>query len=259
MEYSIRALETTRAVLPKSMFTYLLNFDQTINASLYSWYIEGAKEKILIDSSAPAAFLNQHGFMADDVMPIAEHLREKLGLSPDDIDIVIYTHLHLDHIGNAELFKNARNIVQKAELDFAFNPAPFFTGLYPTDTIKDINFEIIEGEKEIMEGVMVVPSPGHTPGCQSVLIDTKMCKLAIPGFCCVQENFDPPEPINQFLPFLIHAVHTDPMQAFNSGLKLKEMADIIIPIHEPEIAKKGSLPQQCNNGLFKTVRPFSRG
>ena len=242
MEYTIRPLEITRAVLPKSMFTYLLNFDQTINTSLYSWYIEGAKERILIDSSTPAAFLTQHGFMGDDVKPITEQLEEKLGIIPDDIDIVIYTHLHLDHTGNAGLFKNARNIVQKAELDFAFNPYPFFAGLYPTDTIKDINFETIEGEKEIIEGIRVVPSPGHTPGGQSVLIDTKMGKMAIPGFCCVQENFDPPEPFNQFFPFLIHAVHTDPMQAFNSALKLKEMADIVIPVHEPEIAKKELLP-----------------
>ena len=242
MEYTIRPLEITHAVLPKSMMTYLLNYDQTVDGVLYSWYIEGPKENILIDTMSPAAFLTEHGFTAEEKMSITEHLKSKFGLSPDDIDIVIYTHLHLDHTGNAGLFKNARNIVQKAELDFAFNPYPFFAGLYPTDTIKDINFETIEGEKEIIEGIRVVPSPGHTPGGQSVLIDTKMGKLAIPGFCCIQENFDPPEPINQFLPFLIHEVHTDPMQAFNSGIKLKEIADIIIPVHEPEIAKKESLP-----------------
>ncbi len=242
MEYTIIPLEITRTVLPKAVFTYMLNFGQNINVSLYSWYIEGTKEKILIDSVSPASFLTQHGFMSNDVMPITEQLKEKLGLSPDDIDIVIYTHLHLDHIGNARFFKKASHIVQKAELEFALSPYPFFAGLYPADTIKSINFHTIEGEQEITEGIRVVPTPGHSPGGQSILINTRRGKLAIPGFCCIEENFNPPEPVNNFLPFLIHAVHTDPMQAFNSALKLKEMADIIIPIHEPEIGKKESLP-----------------
>ena len=47
------------------------------------------------------------------------------GLKPEDIDTVIYTHLHNDHAGNADLFPDAVTYVQKAEYDNMLSPYPF--------------------------------------------------------------------------------------------------------------------------------------
>ena len=47
------------------------------------------------------------------------------GLKPEDIDTVIYTHLHYDHVGNADLFPDAVTYVQKAEYDNMLSPYPF--------------------------------------------------------------------------------------------------------------------------------------
>jgi glyoxylase-like metal-dependent hydrolase (beta-lactamase superfamily II) len=45
----------------------------------------------------------------------------RVGLSPEDVDIVIFTHLHPDHVGYAKRFTNARLIVQSAELEATLN------------------------------------------------------------------------------------------------------------------------------------------
>ncbi len=238
-DYRIVPLEVSQTYFDKSHLTYLLHFGEEITSSCVSWYIEGAKENILVDTGAPASVITKGGFRGRDIKPITELLKERLNLTPDDIDIVIYTHLHGDHCGNSWLFKNARHIVQEDELRTALNPHPFLKQHYNVELIKHINFEIVNGDKEIVEGISVILSPGHTPAGQSVLIDTSKGKAVIVGFCSINENFDPPE---RFKPFLIPGIHSDPIKLYETGIKLKEMADIIIPPHEEKLAKKEKLP-----------------
>ncbi len=48
-------------------------------------------------------------------------LKEHLGWEPEDVDIVIHTHLHYDHAGNDYLFKNAKFIIQRDEFEYGMN------------------------------------------------------------------------------------------------------------------------------------------
>jgi N-acyl homoserine lactone hydrolase len=95
---------------------------------------------------------------------LAEH-----GLSPADITLVINTHLHFDHCGQNAVFKHAPFYVQRAELERARRDAASLADWFD---FAGARFELLEGDAEILPGLSVVTTPGHTVGHQSVLVDT---------------------------------------------------------------------------------------
>jgi len=98
----------------------------------------------------------------------------KEGLTANDITMVINTHLHMDHCGNNHLFKNAKFIVQKIELEYAYKPDRFQKGGYIEELFSNLNFSTISGDSEIVPGISVILTSGHTPGHQSVVVDAQI-------------------------------------------------------------------------------------
>jgi glyoxylase-like metal-dependent hydrolase (beta-lactamase superfamily II) len=108
------------------------------------------------------------------------------GHAPEDIDIVLLTHLHFDHVGGATVrrpdgsvtlaFPRARHVVQAGELAFAASPSERVRASYPPANLEPLAaagvWELVEGEAEITRGVRVLPTPGHTPHHQSVLVES---------------------------------------------------------------------------------------
>jgi glyoxylase-like metal-dependent hydrolase (beta-lactamase superfamily II) len=97
---------------------------------------------------------------------------------------------------------------------------------------------VVEGAREIIPGISVIPVPGHTPGCQAVLIDLNGRKTALTGFCSIQENFEPPEKVKKNWPVIPIGVCANSLEAYDSMLKLKQIADLVIPTHSMEYAEK---------------------
>ena len=100
--------------------------------------------------------------------PVADHL-SALKIAPDDVTLVINTHLHFDHCGDNSLFPDKRILVQKPEYEAAQEPA--YT-VPAWANFPGVRFQLLEGETEVLPGLTVLPTPGHTPGHQSVLVDT---------------------------------------------------------------------------------------
>ena len=106
---------------------------------------------------------------------------KKFGLSLEDIDVVIVTHCHHDHMSSTFKLKNAQICIGAGELDFA-------ASIYGTP---GVNFQVgenrnflevpLNGILEIMDGVQVISTPGHTPGHVSVLVDTGMESILVTG------------------------------------------------------------------------------
>jgi N-acyl homoserine lactone hydrolase len=91
----------------------------------------------------------------------------ELDMTPGDIGLVINTHLHFDHCGQNAVFKHAACYVQRTELDRAKRESP---ELYDWFDFMNATFELLDGDAEILPGLAVIATPGHTTGHQSVVV-----------------------------------------------------------------------------------------
>ena len=95
------------------------------------------------------------------------------------IDIVVNTHLHFDHCGGNHLFAGKPIYVQRRELDDARSLEDY--------TIREwveapgVQFVPVDGELELLPGVRLVPTPGHTNGSQVVVVETGERPTVIAG------------------------------------------------------------------------------
>jgi N-acyl homoserine lactone hydrolase len=101
-----------------------------------------------------------------------------LGVKPDDVAIVVNSHLHFDHAGNNGAFPNATFVVQAEHLAFA-KGKPNFPGVYWD--IPELTYLPTSGRARVAPGVEVVPTPGHAPGHQSLVIETSDGTVVLAG------------------------------------------------------------------------------
>lgn len=239
--YVIRPIPLYKGPGERSVLTYR-GGTGPVETYGYVWYIKGPAEHVVVDAGITAELMVLGGYPGKENVQSLEDGLGKQGLEPGDIDIVIVTHLHHDHIGLAHKFTKAKFVVQKRELDFARNPHPLAAKSYRREYFEGLNFEVIDGDKEIVEGVKVLLTPGHSPGAQSVAIETAKGTAVITGFCCGRENFEPPEEARGRTPVLAPGVHTDALAAYDSLIRVKEIGQIIIPLHDPEFAYIEEIP-----------------
>ena len=250
--HTIKPLVLCKYLGETSAMTYLTNPGKQIFRPFVMWYIKVDGKNVLIDSSMEGTdFKTYHAayshLLVEDIQTFEDAL-VKVECRPDDIDVIIQTHLHMDHVFNTPKCTNATVFVQRSELEFALNPHPIFEVIYPTDMIKKLNFEIIDGDRAILPGIEVKLLPGHSPGCQAVIVDTQKGKAAITGFCSIMDNFNVPKNVKKTTsplatyPAIASGIHTNLFQAYDSAIHLKEIADIIIPMHDPEMAEREQIP-----------------
>jgi glyoxylase-like metal-dependent hydrolase (beta-lactamase superfamily II) len=104
---------------------------------------------------------------------------------------VINTHLHFDHAGGdtwrdpsgtvAPAFPRARYVVQRRELDFARHTNERTAASYLPHNFENVPFQLIDGETQVLPGIRALPTPGHVPYHQSVLVESggeRACFLA---------------------------------------------------------------------------------
>ncbi len=115
----------------------------------------------------------------------------ELSFAPGDVRWVIDTHLHFDHAGGNTVrdeagairptFPAATYVVQKRELDFARHTNERTAASYLRHNFDPITFTLIDGETEVLPGLRCLPTPGHVPYHQSVLVESggeRACFLA---------------------------------------------------------------------------------
>lgn len=235
--YTIHPLAVGFNETDQGIMTYQRFYGKRIVLPIYAFAIMGGDRKILVDTGledfvVPDDLEERIGF---PVMNFEDAL-ETIGWTPEDVDVIIHTHLHNDHCENDALCTNAEVYVQKAELDFCMEPHPIDHRYYP-DVLEDVNIKTVEGDAEILDGIKVLFTPGHTPGGQSIAVNTEKGVALITGLCCNAENF--PQGGGVICP----GVHIDAIQAYESMKRIRETADILIPIHDIEVGKKKVIPE----------------
>ena len=106
----------------------------------------------------------------------------QLGLKPEDISYVAFSHLHFDHTGNANLFTSATWILQRAELAWALStPTPGGVDTSTFSAYKAGKQQMIDGDDDVFgDGtVRILFTPGHTPGHQSLVLKLRDAGIVI--------------------------------------------------------------------------------
>ena len=238
----IRPFPIAKLVLEKSLLTYRMNFGQPQDVYPTMWFIEGPKEKIVVDTGTDAKTAARLGFRAEQISNPGEAL-SRIGLQPDDIDVLILTHMHFDHMEFAKQFSRARIVVQRSEYESAINPHPLLARGYMRETFPDSSrFVLVEGDSEIVDGVRVLLTPGHTPGCQSVAVKTDRGTVVICGLCTIHENLFPKEEVSKLFPVITPGIHTNVLEAYDSLMLIKRLADIALPLHDATYSFKEVIP-----------------
>ncbi|MBN1849625.1 MAG: N-acyl homoserine lactonase family protein [Deltaproteobacteria bacterium] len=234
--YTIHPLVVGANETDQGIMTYLKDYGKRIWIPIYVFYIKGGDKHILVDTGldqfvVPDGLGETYGFQ---IMEFEDAL-STVNLKPEDIDMIIHTHLHNDHCENDYKCPNAQVFVQKTELDFFKSPHPIDHRYYP-DILDGVNVIEVDGDTTILEGIDVIFSPGHTVGGQSVSVNTSKGRAIITGFCCNDKNFPKTGPA------IAPGVHINVMDAYDSIQKIKDLADILIPLHDLSIGKRKKIP-----------------
>jgi len=246
-KYKIHPIVMGTKVFDKGMMTYQHDYGKPYTIPIFCWYLEGGDKKILVDTGefAPLKSKEREEAIGGKIYTFEEGLA-LWGLKPEDIDIVIHTHLHNDHCENDDKCRNAVFYVHEKELESIHNPHPLdfrYMEDYIADVEKNGQIRKLSGDTGILPGIRVIHTPAHTEGGMTVLIDTEKGTAAITGFCVIMENFIPPPRIRAMeMDVIPPGTSINPKEAYNIIIKVRDMADILIPLHEPQFASVDTIP-----------------
>lgn len=188
-------------VVPKPLWERKITPDvrNRIPLALRCLLIEAPEALILVDTGVgnkeDDKFRDIYGIEnTGDPTRLEEGIRAA-GFEVSDVDLVVLTHLHFDHAGGATRlrddgrigpsFPDARYVVQRQELEFAGRRNERIQASYLPSSFQPITdaglWDLVEGETRLTRGVRLLPTPGHTPHHQSVLLESQgevACYLA---------------------------------------------------------------------------------
>ena len=132
--------------------------------AVYAYAVPHASGLVLLDTGIGAADAETEAWYRPRRIPLEQALRAQ-GWTLGDVHLVVNCHLHFDHCGGNPLLRGRTVITQREELATARR------GGYTVDALLEgATYEELDGEAEVLPGVHVIPTPGHTDGHQSVAV-----------------------------------------------------------------------------------------
>jgi glyoxylase-like metal-dependent hydrolase (beta-lactamase superfamily II) len=224
-------------------------YGESVEVPDWAFLVTDGKEKILVDtgmSETERANWHHPGSYQPAGFVIQDQLK-KLGVNAEEINTVIFTHLHWDHCSNMKVFKNAKYYVHSKEFQFALDPHVLYYKSYEskklgvTPPFEGVEFETVEREYEYNSFVTVFPTPGHCPGHQSVGVKTAKGLYVIAGDAVFsEENLTPDTHRN--LPFTPMSRYVNVFEMFESMEKIVKRANHVLPAHGAGVAQKPVYP-----------------
>ena len=180
-------------VVPKPLWEKKLAADERnrIPLAMRPLLVETGDELVLIDTGAgnkdDEKFRDIYGLENEGQPTALEDAIRDAGFQPSDVTLVINTHLHFDHAGGDTVgqpdgaivlaFPGVRHWVQRGEWEFANLQNERVRASYLTRNFVPVDeaglFERADGPTEVVPGIGLLPTPGHTPGHQSIWIESE--------------------------------------------------------------------------------------
>ncbi|EAX47429.1 beta-lactamase domain protein [Thermosinus carboxydivorans Nor1] len=148
------------------------------------------------------------------------------GISLNEIDIVVLSHFHYDHAMNFDFFPNARILLHEAEINWVLSdpddwpiPKYLFPALEKTGRLEAVSKDI-----EIAPGVKTLHSPGHTPGCMSLVLSSNTMPTTVLAGDAVKN-------LNELATGEV-AMSWDNEASAETIRRIREIAKVVIPGHD---------------------------
>jgi glyoxylase-like metal-dependent hydrolase (beta-lactamase superfamily II) len=182
-------------VVPKTLWEKRIQADErnTISVGLNSLLIRGGEKTVLVETGIGPK-LNEKSRAIHQHQPGLMQSFAAAGVAPDEIDIVINTHLHFDHCGwntkyrdgkAVPTFPRATYYAQRGELVHAHEQHERDRVSYLTDNYDPLvnsgQMVLLEGDAEIAPGISVRVFPGHTRNLQAVIVQSGGATLCYPS------------------------------------------------------------------------------
>lgn len=192
---------------------------------VYAIYIDHPQAKIMVDTGFEKAW-------ADRMVPFEKPMQDAsqtlpaqlklIGVKSQDITHVVNSHLHFDHCSGNKLFPNATFVMTKMELRHAFVPDPWERIGYDRNLVDmpGAKIELLElngYEYELVPGVTLIDTPGHSTGHISVVVKLgSQAPMVFPiDVAWTRENLEHRR---------VMGLHTDPLQLIHSMMKMQNLA-----------------------------------
>jgi glyoxylase-like metal-dependent hydrolase (beta-lactamase superfamily II) len=172
--------------------------------------------------------------------------------------MMILTHLHFDHGWNYELFPDAQIVLQREELFHAIDPVPTQRIYYAKPSYMPLlerrrpaGLRLVEGDVELLPGLSVMKTPGHTPAMQVVLAQTTRGTVALVADLGEEyASWFPADPRATKHPsnamrgsFRPRSIRSESeMEYAGSMARVLARADIVVPAHDDRIQQ--TMPDQ---------------
>lgn len=240
--YRVKVLKAGQINVEKSILTRGMDCGTVITVPVRMIAIENDDIKMIVDtgiSEEAAENTKIEGVEIQNIKKNAvQEALETIGWSAGDVNMVINTHLHFGNCGNNGLFNNAKVYVQKKEWEYAQHPSqnqiPYYDpALLGNSVGSGTRLELIDGEYEIAEGLILLPTPGHSRGHQSLLVNTEEGVVCCAGHAVnLMENLK-----NNVIGNVIDVTR----EAFDSIEKIKRTSKYIIPGYDT--VEKNKFPE----------------
>jgi glyoxylase-like metal-dependent hydrolase (beta-lactamase superfamily II) len=243
--YEIYALKYAGPFTSKlAMLLWMEGWDEEVERNYYVWAIKGKGGIIIVDTGLSVALAREEN-LSGFIDPLS--LLPMIGADRHNVSKIILTHLHLDHAGGVDAFSKAFPhaifYVQQRELEFWLNhplaTRPVFAWLSDPAAnaalaalLRQGRVAVVNGDKIIESGIEVLLTPGHTPGLQSVAVNTGQKEAIITSDCGhLWRNFKDDRP---------SAFITDMMAWLESYDKIRSRTtiDLIFPGHDTALSRQ---------------------
>lgn len=231
--YTVHALRLGTIRADKSGTVHGFPRGTVLDVPVWAAAIEGGGRRLLVDTGLRDAERwsrgDPHSITPGQTMDAA---LAELGWRRRDVDLVVNSHLHYDHSENNLAFPQAQFFVSRTEWEFAHDPrhdqAPLYDVEWTGPDLTVENYTLVDADDyDVLPGVRIIRTPGHTPGHQSVLVRTAEGTLCVTGdAACMMENFTVPTP---------PGTHVARGPALESIRRISVLADRVLMNHDPQL------------------------